>query len=129
MVRVPIKVSNYVMGRLRGLAVSPEESYESILSRFLDCKLGNCKLDYAIFNDSDCCVKLFVDWDVPSPVVMYYYGDVLVDEFPVDCCLDDDLWCDFRDSVCGVPNLLGVLALLGLGEFTCFGGLTIVCLG
>lgn len=129
MSRVPIKVSHYVMARLRGLAVSSDESYERILTRLLDCKLGVNQFDYLVFNDFDCCVRLFVDWDACSPVVQYYSDDVLVDEFPVDCCFDDGLWSDFRDSVCGVPNLLGVLALLDCDDFTCVGGLTIVCVG
>lgn len=129
MSRVPIKVSNYVMGRLRGLAVSSDESYEHILGRLLDCKVGVNQFDYVIFNDCDCCVKLFVDWDVCSPVVQYYSEGVLVDEFPVDCCFDDGLWFDFKESVCGVSDLLGVLALLDCDDFTCVDGLTIVCVG
>ena len=128
MSRVPIKVSRYVMGRLRGLAVSPVESYESILTRLLDCKVGVNQLDYVIFND-DCCVKLFVDWDVCSPRIMFYCDGVLVDDFPVDCCFGDGLWSDFHEDVCGVSDLLGVLALLDCDEFTCVGGLTIGCIG
>ncbi len=128
MSRVPIKVSRYVMGRLRGLAVCPSESYESILSRLLDCKLGGGQLDYLVFNDV-CCVRLFVDWDVCSPRIRFYSDGVLVDDFPVDCCFEDGLWSDFRESVCGVPDLLGVLAVLECGECTRVGGLSIGCVG
>jgi len=128
MSRVPIKVSKYVMGRLRGLAVSPSESYESILGRLLDCKLGVGQLDYLVFNDV-CCVKLFVDWDVCSPRIRFYSDGVLVDDFPVDCCFDVGLWSDFRESVCGVSDLLGVLAVLECGECTRVGGLSIGCVG
>lgn len=128
MSRVPVKVSRYVMGRLRGLAVSPSESYESIISRLLDCKVGVNQLDYIVFDD-DCCVRLFVDWDVCSPVIRFYSDGVLVDDFPVDCCFDDGLWCDFRERFCGVDDLMGVLALLDLGEFVCVDGLVVGCTG
>lgn len=128
MSRVPINVSRYVMGRLRGLAVWPGESYESIIGRLLDCKVGVNRLDYLVFND-DCCVRLFVDWDVCSPVVRYYSGGVLVDEFPVDCCFDDGLWLEFRECVCGVDDLLGVLAVLDCDEGVVLDGLSFVCVG
>ena len=74
-------------------------------------------------------VRLFVDWDVCSPRIRFYSDGVLVDDFPVDCCFDDGLWSDFRESVCGVSDLLGVLAVLECGECTRVGGLSIGCVG
>lgn len=124
----PIRVSHYVMARLRGLAVNRRESYDHILGRLLDCKVGVNQFDYLVFND-DCCVRLFVDWDVCSPVIRYYSGGLLVDEFPVDCCFDDGLWGEFRDCVCGVGDLLGVLAVLDCDEGVVVDGLSIVCVG
>lgn len=124
----PIRVSRYVMGRLRSLAVNRSESYDHIINRLLDSKVGVNRFDYLVFND-DCCVRLFVDWDVCSPVIQYYSEGVLVDEFPVDCCFDDGLWSEFRDCVFGVPDLMGVLALLDCDDVTMVDGLTIVCMG
>ena len=124
----PIRVSRYVMGRLRSLAVNRSESYDHIINRLLDSKVGVNRFDYLVFND-DCCVRLFVDWDVCSPVIQYYSEGVLVDEFPVDCCFDDGLWSEFRDCVFGVRDLMGVLALLDCDDVTVVDGLTIVCVG
>lgn len=126
MVRVPINVSGYVKKRLKSVAVTPDEAYNSILVRLLDCKMGDVKLEYSICYNVDevCCVRVLIDWSLDSLRLLFYNNGVWSDEFPVNCGVDTGLWLDFKESV--FSNIdFGVFALLEVHEFVVFKGLRI----
>ena len=126
MVRSPIWVSEYTKKRLKSIAVSDDESYESILTRLLDCKSEDLRFDYLICKSDSCCVKVCVDWGALEENLSFYTDDdVLVDEFPVNVNVSSDVWLAFKEDFESIPDIFEVLSVLDEGTFTVFDGLRI----
>lgn len=126
MVRFPINVSNYVMGLLRSLSVSPDESYESILIRLLDCKCDALCFEYCLDNGYGVFIRCVVDWGSAVENVRFFDGMDWVDSFPLSCDgVDSSVWLEFRDLVLTCSDFFSVLSFLEVGEFTVVDGLSV----
>ena len=126
MARFPINVSNYVMGLLKSLAVSPDESYESILSRLLDCKCDALCYEYCLDNGYGVYIKCVIDWGSPVENVHFLDDGEWVDSFPLSCDgVDNNVWLDFRDLVLGCDDFFSVLSFLEVNEFAVVNGLSV----
>lgn len=111
-----IKVSKESKVRLKALALTPRESYENILLRLLDAKLGGRELFYNIRSLSfpDCCIDCVVDWGADSENIMFIGGGG-VRRFRVPV-FELEGWSEFRDAIDGLDNLVNILAILEFDE-------------
>lgn len=117
MVRVPINVSGYVKKRLKSVAVTPDEAYNSILVRLLDCKLGCNVCEYSVFDeDLWVSVNLLVDWDSVDSNLMFSLRSDYSNEFPINTCVDYETWNHFKEKVLGIDDIFSILAILDCGE-------------
>lgn len=116
-----IQVSNDTRDKIKLLALTPNESYEQILQRVLDSKIGSRELHYLIRNvDEDCNLKAVVDWGLPQENIKFYDKDGNCGEgIPLYDFDDKDFqvkWDSFVESVNGLDNLVKILAVLEAGE-------------
>ena len=124
-----IQVSNRSKERLKALALTPRESYENIIIRLLNVKLGG-EIIYNIssVHNPDCSVDCVVDWDSDKENIMFFnsFGDrkfIFPKSFDG---VDDGDWCRFRDYVLEhMGGLIGNLSVLDLGESIRFGFLVL----
>lgn len=125
MVRVLIDVNKFVCRWLKSISVVPEESYNSILSRLLDCKLGCNLCEYTVFDEDYvfCYVNLLVDWDEVESNLLFSLNDDYSNEFPVNVCMDYDTWSCFKEKVLNVNDIFSILAILECGEYVNMDGL------
>ena len=127
-----IQVSKETRDRLKELGLHPSESYENILVRLLDSKMGNREIEY-IMSDAtgDCNVKAVVDWGVSdvNQCVKFYDKDGNCTEGMPNYVFDDKdfqvKWDDFVDAVSGLENLVSILAILDDGESISVGDLVL----
>ena len=124
MVRVRIDLDKFVCRWLKSIGVVPEESYESILVRLLDCKLGCNVCEYRVFDDDLFCgVNLLVDWDSVDSNLMFSLRSDYSNEFPINTCVDYNTWSQFKEKVLSVDDIFTILAILDCGESITFNDL------
>ena len=124
-----IQVSQRSKERLKALALTPRESYENIIIRLLNVKLGG-EIRYNICCRSNpvCSIDCVVDWDGDMENIMFFNGDgerkfIFPKSFRN---VGKDEWCRFREYVLGHrSNLIGNLSVLDLGESIGFGCLVL----
>lgn len=122
--RVRIDVDRFVCKLLKSISVLPDESYESILCRLLDCKVGCNLCEYGVFDEVFCCsVNLLVDWDRVDSNLMFSLKDDYSDEFPVNTCVDYETWNCFKRKVLSIDDIFSILAILDNGECISFNDL------
>ena len=119
-----IQISKKNKDKLQALALTPRESYENIILRLLNVKLGNRCIEYMICDkdNRDCSVVCVIDWGGDSENIKFMNGDGvfkfrLSDEniHSVDCVSDEEWEC-FVDGVNGFDNLINNLAVLDYDE-------------
>lgn len=117
MVRVRIDLDKFVCRWLKSISVVPAESYESILVRLLDCKLGCNVCEYSVFDeDLWVSVNLLVDWDSVDSNLMFSLRSDYSNEFPINTCVDYETWNHFKEKVLGIDDIFSILAILDCGE-------------
>ena len=106
-----IHVSNETKYRLKGLALSPTESYENIILRLLHVKLHGREIDYMISDKhSKLQLKVRVDWGKDEKNILYYDSDGdLKFNMPKS---DDPDWETFTGHIKKLDNLVNILAVL-----------------
>ena len=111
-----IQISRESKVRLRSLALTPRESYENILLRLLDAKLGGRELFYNIRSLSfpDCSLDCVVDWGSDVENIMFLDGNN-VRKFRVPVSGVEG-WSEFREAIMGLGNLINILAILEFDE-------------
>lgn len=124
MVRVRIDVDKFVCRWLKSISVVPWESYESIISRLLDCKLGCNLCEYIVVDDNlGVSVNLLVDWDRVDSNLMFSLSSDYSNEFPINTCVDYGTWNHFKEKVLGVEDIFSILAILDCDESIVFNDL------
>ena len=114
--KTTIKISKESKMRLKELALTPTESYEHIILRLLDVKLGGRELDYLISDKhSDHSLKVKVDWGKSEENILFYdhRGEL---HFSIPELGFDDDWVKFQEYVSGLSNLINILAVLEYDE-------------
>ena len=124
MARYPIRVTHGTMKRLKSLAISPNESYDKILTRILDAKIGEEIITYLIDDvNSNCKLRCVIDYSQEVKNIVYYERDEsLRSENPPLVYVGNDAsssdYSDFLMRLRGVEDIISVLAMLGRREYT-----------
>lgn len=131
MARYPIRVTHSTMKRLKSLAIRPNESYDKILSRILDAKIGDELIMY-LLDDLKSMTKLYcvVDYSKEEKNILFYeqeehksanppllYGSSLVTR---------EEYSDFLSRLRSIEDLMNVLAVLGHREYTIMNNMRII---
>ena len=117
-----IQVSKETRDRLKDLGLHPSESYENILCRLLDGKLGGREIEYILQDlNADCNVKAVVDWGLEGNECVKFYdknGDCseVVPHYDFKDNGFQLKWDRFREMLEGLDNILSILAILESGE-------------
>lgn len=118
-----IQVSKETRDQLRELGLTPNESYENILVRLLDSKMGGREVEYILQDmNADCNVKAVVDWgaSADNQCVKFYDKDGNCSEAMPNYTFDDKdfqvKWDEFKNSVENLQNIMNILAILESGE-------------
>ena len=107
--------------RLKGLKVTPTETFEHVLLRLLNVKLKGRELSYKITDKhSNHFIYVKVDWGNPEQNILYYLEeDNLKSEIPYQVFDDDilmDQWLSFVKNIKELDNLFYILAVLDSDE-------------
>ena len=116
-----IQVSGETKSRLKALALTPNESFENIILRLLDAKLGGREIKYQIRNiDSDCNIKASVDWGLEKENILFIdkEGDrkFQIPTYTFDNKEFQEKWDTFVDNINKLENIVNILAILEYGE-------------
>lgn len=116
-----IQVSGETKSRLKALALTPNESFENIILRLLDAKLGGREIKYLIRNlDSDCNIHASVDWGLEKENILFFdkQGDrkFEIPTYSFDNKTFQEKWDKFVTDIKGLENLVNILAILEYGE-------------
>ena len=116
-----IQVSTETKSRLKALSLTPNESFENIILRLVDTKLGGREIRYNIRNSDDTCsIDSVVDWGSESENIMFFdKKGIRKYRVPVYTFDDSELqgdWDKFRDEISGLDNLVNILSILEYGE-------------
>lgn len=124
MARYPIRVTHATMKRLKSLAISPNESYDKILTRILDAKIGDEVITYLIDDiESDCKLRCVIDYSQDVKNIVYYESDESLRTpnpplvYVGDGASSSD-YSNFLMRLRGVDDIISVLAMLGRREYT-----------
>lgn len=112
-----IRVSRETKHRLKGLALTSNESYNNIILRLLDVKLDGREIDYLISDKhSTHELKVCVDWGKSEENILYYSSDgELSFDLPLTEGVDAE-WDIFIDNIRGLNNIYNIMAVLGFDE-------------
>lgn len=118
-----IQVSKETRDRLKEMGLTDNESYESILVRLLDGKMGGREVEYLLQDiNGDCNLKAVVDWGVAdkNQCVRFYDKNGNCTENVPNYQFDDkdfqDKWDRFTDMIMALDNIVNILAILESGE-------------
>lgn len=124
MARYPIRVTHGTMKRLKSLAIVPNESYDKILTRVLDAKVGESEIVYLIDDlRSLCKLRCVIDFRESEKNIMFFEKDdgYRFSSPPLLCSnrlVSSEEYSDFLFRLRGVDDLISVLSLLGRREYT-----------
>ena len=124
MARYPIRVTHATMKRLKSLAVSPNESYDKILKRIIDAKVGEDVITYLIDDiDSNCKLRCVIDYGQEEKNISYYErNDSVRSNNPPLVYVGSDVssedYSNFLMRLRGIEDIINVLAMLGRREYT-----------
>ena len=117
-----IRLSERTKARLRALRVSPGESYENVILRLLETKIGAEQAEYVLYKEDcdNCWVKLVIDWNAPDKSIEFLSRDgVLVSGVPLYNFEDAGVqlaWNMFKEDVEDLDNLYSMCAILDEGQ-------------
>lgn len=124
-----IQISKKNKDKLQALALTPRESYENIILRLLNVKLGNRVIEYLICSkdNEECNVKCMIDWGSGVENIKFMNG-VGLWKFRLSKdnihkgIVSDEEWGVFVDGVEGFGSLISNLAVLDYDESMVVGG-------
>ena len=121
-----IQISEKNKHRLKMLALTPSESYENIILRLMNVRLGNRSIIYKVLYD-DISVECKVDWGSDELNIQWLNdNDDWVKEFPTRFNgVSDDEWSDFRKYVLKRKSLVSNLSVLEYDEEIVLGDLVL----
>lgn len=109
MIKQSVRVSSTTKKRIKQLAISPRESYEEIINRILDAKLGNMKITYKI-SDNYTSLYATIDYDKLEPNILFTYKEETYTNL-----LDVPMSIKFKKQIHRLP-LFSILPLLESSE-------------
>lgn len=124
MARYPIRVTHSTMKRLKSLAIKPNESYDKILTRILDTKVGEEEIVYLIDDlRSMCKLKCSINFrESEKNIVFFEKDDGFRSSSPPllysDSLVSSTEYSDFLVRLRSIEDLVSVLSLLGRREYT-----------
>ena len=124
MVRYPIRVTHGTMKRLKSLAIYPNESYDKILKRVLDAKVGEDETVYLIDDlKSLCKLRCVIDFgELEKNILFFEFENSYRSSSPPllssNKMVSAEEYRDFLARLRSVDDLVSVLSLLGLREYT-----------
>lgn len=122
--RYPVRVTHGTMKRLKSLSVYPNESYDRILTRILDAKIGEEVIVYSLVDTmSNCKLKCVIDYGKDEENILFYENDNAKESmYPPLVYAGNDVtgeeYSMFLFRLRGIKNLISVLAMLGRREYT-----------
>lgn len=121
-----IQISEKNKHRLKMLALTPSESYENIILRLINVRLGNRSIIYKVLYD-DISVECKVDWGSDELNIQWLNdNDDWVKELPTSFTgVSDDEWFDFRKYVLKRKSLVSNLSVLEYDEEIVLGDLVL----
>lgn len=131
MARYPIRVTHSTMKRLKSLAVRKNESYDKILSRILDAKIGDELIVY-LLDDLKSMTKLkcVVDYSKDEENILFYENEEHKSVNPPllygSGMVTNEEYSDFLRRLRSIDDLMGVLAMLGHREYTILNNMRII---
>lgn len=116
-----IQVSGETKSRLKALALTPNESFENIILRLLDAKLGGREIKYLIRNlDSDCNIRASVDWGLEKENILFIdkKGDMKfeIPSYTFENEAFQKKWDKFVEDINSLENMVNILSILEYGE-------------
>jgi len=132
MARYPIRVTHSTMKRLKSLAILPNESYDKILKRILDAKVGEDEIVYMIDDlKSLCKLKCVIDFgELDKNILFFEYEDSYRSSSPPllssNSLVSSEEYSDFLHRLRGINDLISVLSLLGRREYTIVNNLRLI---
>lgn len=124
MARYPIRVTRGTMKRLKSLAIKPNESYDKILTRILDTKVGESEIVYLISDlKSACKLNCIINFgELEKNIVFFERSDSYRSSNPPllssNPLVSREEYSDFLFRLRGIDDLVSVLSLLGHREYT-----------
>lgn len=124
MARYPIRVTHGTMKRLKSLAIYPNESYDKILKRVLDAKVGEDETVYLIDDlKSLCKLRCVIDFgELEKNILFFEFENSYRSSSPPllssNKMVSAEEYRDFLTRLRSVDDLVSVLSLLGLREYT-----------
>ena len=121
-----IQISEKNKHRLKMLALTPSESYENIILRLINVRLGNRSIIYKVLYD-DISVECKVDWGSDELNIQWLNdNNDWVKELPTSFTgVSDDEWSDFRKYVLKRKSLVSNLSVLEYDEEIVLGDLVL----
>lgn len=126
-----IRVTDRTKQRLRAIQHSPSETYENIILRLLETKVGDELVEYLLYDNAceNCWIKIAIDWSNPMDNVQYLNRDgTLTNNVPVYNYASPDeqqLWDNFREEISDLDNIRSMCAILETGQTLHVGSLGI----
>ncbi len=131
MARYPIRVTHSTMKRLKSLSVRKNESYDKILTRILDAKIGDEVIVY-LLDDLRSMTKLncVIDYSKDEENILYYeteeYKSVSPPLLYSSGLVSPEEYSDFLRRLRSIDDLMSVLAMLGHREYTIINNMRII---
>ena len=121
-----IQISEKNKHRLKMLALTPSESYENIILRLINVRLGNRSIIYKVLYN-DISVECKVDWGSDELNIQWLNdNNNWVKELPTSFNgVTDDEWSDFRKYVLKRKSLVSNLSVLEYDEEIVLGDLVL----
>lgn len=132
MTRYPIRVTHGTMKRLKSLAIKPNESYDKILKRVLDAKVGEDETVYLIDDlHSLCKLRCVIDFgELEKNILFFEFENSFRSSSPPlvsgNSMVSNEDYRDFLGRLRGIDDLIGVLSLLGHREYTVVNNLRLI---
>lgn len=117
-----IRLSESTKQRLNSLRYSPSETYENIILRLLESKVGMEEAQYLLYDTKckNCWVKFVIDWNIPERNIKFFNRKKeLVDELPIynyEDAAEQERWLKFKDVVDNLNNIYAMAAILEKGQ-------------
>ena len=131
MARYPIRVTHSTMKRLKSLSIYKNESYDKILTRILDAKIGDEVIVYLLDDlKSMTKIKCVVDYSKEEKNILFYENEEYKSKNPplLYCggMVSNEEYSDFLKRLRSIDDLMSVLAMLGHRQYTILNNMRII---
>ena len=117
-----IRVTDKTKQRLRAIQHSPSETYESIILRLLETKVGGDLVEYLVYDAKckNCWIKIAIDWSNPMNSIQFLNRDGTlsnsIPKYNYESSEEQELWDNFREDLEELNNIRSMCAILETGQ-------------